>query len=379
MANYPKELIDLLNQYLTDGVMTSKEREVLLRKAEAMNVDKDEFDLFIDAEIQKIDQKMDAMKRQAKGRLCPFCEAQIPMLADKCPECGGNITPEATKELEEIIDKLEDALVNFKSGKDIEKSKAEVERYIRKAEMYYENNTKVKKLVETINLELTKAQEEAKKNARKKTIIGILKHPKLRFGYLIGGLLILLVIGINLAKNDYSKNPEACIEMVNEALKNDDVTKAESYCAAFFDKHVNKKKSFFDRHNYDDDLKKIELAYDAIIKFQQNQINELIKSGDLDEAKSYLSAVNIQPGVARLGSDKVVEKYDPLYLNLIREYVKLKDLESAEALALTWRTKINNESSWFYSGCYKLLKSEYAKVGKDFSVLKSEYNPNYYN
>ena len=369
MANYPKELIDLLNQYLTDGVMTSKEREVLLRKAEAMNVDKDEFDLYIDAEIQKIDQKMDTMKRQAKGRLCPFCEAQIPMLADKCPECGGNITPQATKELEEIIEKLEDALVNFKSGKDIEKSKAEVERYIRKAEMYYENNTKVKKLVETVNLELTKAQEEAKKNARQKTIIGILKHPVLLWCYLIGGLLILLAI-VNISeKNDYSKNPEACIEMVNEALENNDVAKAESYCAAFYAKNQD---------DYDD-LKKIDLAYDAIIKFQQNQINELIKSGDLDGAKSYLSTVNIQPGVARLGSDKVVEKYDPLYLNLIREYVKLKDLESAEALALTWRTKINNESSWFYSGCYKLLKSEYAKVGKDFSVLKSEYNPNYYN
>ena len=45
MANYPKDLVDLLEQYLTDGVMTAKEREVLLRKAEAMNVDKDEFDL----------------------------------------------------------------------------------------------------------------------------------------------------------------------------------------------------------------------------------------------------------------------------------------------------------------------------------------------
>ena len=174
MANYPKELVDLLEQYLTDGVMTAKEREVLLRKAEAMNVDKDEFDLYIDAEIQKIDQKADAIKRQSKGKLCPFCEASIPMLADKCPECGGNITPQATKELEEIIDKLEDALVNFKSGKDFERSKAEVERYIRKANLYYENNTKVKKLLETVNMELIKAQSEVKKSTRNNTIKKIL-------------------------------------------------------------------------------------------------------------------------------------------------------------------------------------------------------------
>ena len=174
MANYPKELVDLLEQYLTDGVMTSKEREVLLRKAEAMNVDKDEFDLYIDAEIQKIDQKADAIKRQSKGKLCPFCEASIPMLADKCPECGGNITPQATKELEEIIDKLEDALVNFKSGKDFERSKAEIERYIRKANMYYENNPKIKRLLEEVVAESKIAENKAKAITRNKTIKNIL-------------------------------------------------------------------------------------------------------------------------------------------------------------------------------------------------------------
>ena len=236
MANYPKELVDLLEQYLTDGVMTSKEREVLLRKAEAMNVDKDEFDLYIDAEIQKIDQKADAIKRQSKGKLCPFCEASIPMLADKCPECGGNITPQATKELEEIIEKLEDALVNFKSGKDIEKSKAEVERYIRKAEMYYENNTKVKKLVKTVNLELTKAQEEAKKDARKKSIIRILKSPGFLSPLIILGAFGLFGLMGVFIENDPTTKPKPCIEKVNEALENNDVAKAESYCAAFYAK-----------------------------------------------------------------------------------------------------------------------------------------------
>ena len=177
MANYPKELVDLLEQYLTDGVMTAKEREVLLRKAEAMNVDKDEFDLYIDAEIQKIDQKTDAIKRQSKGKLCPFCEASIPILADKCPECGGNITPQATKELEEIIDKLEDALVNFKSGKDIEKSKAEVERYIRKANLYYDNNTKIKLLVREVENEIKNATIIASKEKRKKMLISIFTNP----------------------------------------------------------------------------------------------------------------------------------------------------------------------------------------------------------
>lgn len=160
MANYPKELTDLLEQYLADGVMTAKERGVLLRKAEAMNVDKDEFDLYIDAEIQKIDQKADAIKRQSKGKLCPFCEAQVPMLAEKCPECGGIITAEASSAAEEIINALEDALLNFKSGKDVKKSKADVERYARKIDLYYTENKKIQKLLSEVREELIVAEKK---------------------------------------------------------------------------------------------------------------------------------------------------------------------------------------------------------------------------
>ena len=176
MANYPKELTDLLEQYLTDGVMTAKERGVLLRKAEAMNVDKDEFDLYIDAEVQKFDQKIDAAKRQAKGKLCPFCEAPVPMFTDKCPECDRNITPEATKELNDIIENLEDAVVNFKSTKDIDlqRNKANVERYVRKAEMYYGNNKKIQILIAEVKKEIEVVEKrldsERKRQNRKSTI-----------------------------------------------------------------------------------------------------------------------------------------------------------------------------------------------------------------
>lgn len=51
-----------------------------------------------------------------RGKTCPYCGSSIPDLTDKCPNCGGNITPEASKELEEIIEHLESALVAFKSG-----------------------------------------------------------------------------------------------------------------------------------------------------------------------------------------------------------------------------------------------------------------------
>ena len=51
----PEELQALIDQYLTDGVLTEKERAVILKKGEGMGLDRDEIDLYLDAEVQKID------------------------------------------------------------------------------------------------------------------------------------------------------------------------------------------------------------------------------------------------------------------------------------------------------------------------------------
>lgn len=55
----PEEIEALIQQYLTDGVLTDKERQVILRKTEGMGLDRDEIDLYLDAEVQKIDQQTD--------------------------------------------------------------------------------------------------------------------------------------------------------------------------------------------------------------------------------------------------------------------------------------------------------------------------------
>ena len=66
MANnlIPEELNALIQQYLTDGVLTEKERAVVLKKAEGMGLDRDEIDLYLDAEVKKIDQQTDAVRKQ---------------------------------------------------------------------------------------------------------------------------------------------------------------------------------------------------------------------------------------------------------------------------------------------------------------------------
>lgn len=178
MANnlIPEELQALIQQYLTDGVLTDKERAVILRKAEGMGLDRDEVDLYLDAEEQKIDQATDAAVRKQKGKTCPYCGSPVPQLADKCPACGQFITPEASDELKEIIDNLEEALVQFKSGKDLAKSKATVERYARKAKMYFSNNPKIKPLLAEVEEEMAIAEKKVKSEAKKRTTISIITN-----------------------------------------------------------------------------------------------------------------------------------------------------------------------------------------------------------
>lgn len=174
----PQEIDDLIKEYLTDGIISTKERQVLLNKAQALGLNVDEVDLYIDAQQQKADQAVAATMNKRRGKTCPYCGSSIPELTDKCPNCGGNITPEASKELEDIFEHLETALVNFKSGEDVEKNKAEVERYVRKARMYYGNNPKVQHLLEEVEMESEAAEKEARKNAKKKFWLNIIEKNK---------------------------------------------------------------------------------------------------------------------------------------------------------------------------------------------------------
>lgn len=162
MKLIPEELDALIQEYLTDGVLTEKERKVILKKAVGMGLDSDEIDLYLDAQIQKLDHASDAVIRKQKGKTCPYCGGSVPLLVDKCPHCGENITVQASEELQEIFDNLEEALVALKGGDDYKRNKATVERYVRKAKMYYGNNPKVQKLLAEVEDEIAIAEKEAK-------------------------------------------------------------------------------------------------------------------------------------------------------------------------------------------------------------------------
>ena len=189
----PQDLDDLIREYLTDGIISSKERAVLLHKAEQMGIDRDEMDLYIDAQQQKADQQVEIAASKRRGKTCPYCGGSIPDLTDKCPHCGESITAEASSDLEDVFEHLETALVNFKSGEDVKKNKAEVERYMRKAKMYFGNNPKIQRLVEEIEAESKNAEAAAKKSERKKTLVSILTYNKKLTGCVIFFILWLIL------------------------------------------------------------------------------------------------------------------------------------------------------------------------------------------
>lgn len=312
MANnlIPEELNALIQQYLTDGVLTDKERQVILKKAEKMGLDRDEIELYLDAEVQKIDQQTDAAVRKQKGKTCPFCGGSVPQLTDKCPHCGENITPEASKELQEIFDNLEEALVDFKSGKDIAKSKATVERFMRKAKMYYDNNPKIQKLLAEVEMESAKAEKVAKANARKNAFVKILTYN----WKITAAVILAVLIGIFML---FHESDEAQIENLSE------------------------------------------------------EVSELVDDGNLDKAHNKLVNTIFLKDIRERGTSELVEYYDPIYLKVIKAHIKNGNYEAAEELALSYRGKIDNDLSWATAPTYIYLRSLYEKEGRDFSALIS--------
>ena len=92
---YDPQLEQLIDAALADGVLTEKDKQILFKKAQAMGVDLDEFEMVLDARLFKMNQKSDsqissAPKSDKYGdvKKCPACGAMIEAFTASCPECG---------------------------------------------------------------------------------------------------------------------------------------------------------------------------------------------------------------------------------------------------------------------------------------------------
>ena len=359
MANrlIPEELDFLIQEYLTDGILTDKERQVILKKAVGMGLDYDEIDLYLDAQVQKLAQSTDATIRKQRSKVCPHCGGSVPQYNDKCPHCGESISVPKNEELQEIIEILEEALIDFKSGKDVKKRIEFIERHITKAKLYYGSNPKIQNLIEDVQIEFEKATLIANKEARKRTIIKALAF------CVILGLAVVAIWGLwrLTYEPDYLNDPQATIEAVNLALEKGDLEKAESLCDTYAQGHSeNKEKRYL-----------IVDAVDKIIDYHSFQIADVIAMGYLFDAEEYLNNISFWKG---FDAYDVVEKYDPLFFSVIEAWIKKGELNCASRFAVAYRSKIGDDKAWAKSSCYELLKEAFESSGSDFSSLKSEYD-----
>lgn len=96
---YDDKMEQLIDMALADGELTEKEKQVLFKRAEAMGIDLDEFEMVLDARLYRVGQQQQppqqtaatsAPKSEKYGdvKKCPACGAMIESFTAQCPECG---------------------------------------------------------------------------------------------------------------------------------------------------------------------------------------------------------------------------------------------------------------------------------------------------
>lgn len=112
-----EKIKEMIRMAAEDGVITAKERALIIKKAKELGEDVDMVKLAIEGELGQL--KKDAAKIASKGEKCPNCGTIIPPGSAVCPSCGfaivskkvNNTALELQKDLKQIdqtvIDKTE--------------------------------------------------------------------------------------------------------------------------------------------------------------------------------------------------------------------------------------------------------------------------------
>lgn len=93
---YNDQIEALISAALADGTLTEKEKQILFKKAQAMGIDLDEFEMVLDARLvelkkaekEKAAQSAPKSNKYGDVRKCPVCGAIVQAYLAKCPECG---------------------------------------------------------------------------------------------------------------------------------------------------------------------------------------------------------------------------------------------------------------------------------------------------
>ena len=385
---YDEKLEALITAALADGVLTEKEKQILFKKAEAMGIDLDEFEMVLDARLVELKKKEakanqqyqlemekaksaqpSAPKSEKYGdvRKCPACGAIVPSMAAKCPECGYEFTNvEANSSTRLLMQKIDEIQAQY-------------------AELTANVDNKDESAIRTRGY-----QVKRQLNDRTAQLIQNFPIPNTR-----EDLIEFLTLCIGNSKADsvmldgndpvtpaWRKKLQQVIAKVKVALPNDQ--QAQELIDEYEGKRENSKKKgkkiaigivvLFVIALLIAFLVPKEMSPKEQVKALSEQVVEMVNKGDLDGAKTSLNNVTIPEEFQKEGTAYITEQYDAMYLSLINAYIKKGDLDAAEEVGSIFRSKINNDMSWQDASCYKTLKKVFKENNRDFSALKSEYD-----
>ena len=149
---FSKELENLINATLEDGVLEEYEKAALVKRAQAEGVDLTELEIYINSILQRRKKErtkaeearqeiIDKKKKEAYGRVCPNCGKQVNSMTLKC-DCGYEFTNNAVRSSVQILaDKIERISSKPYSSK-------ELDPY----DKFKEDNQKTKEIVDAITI-----------------------------------------------------------------------------------------------------------------------------------------------------------------------------------------------------------------------------------
>ena len=126
---FSKELENLINATLEDGVLEEYEKAALVKRAQAEGVDLTELEIYINSILQRRKKErtkaeearqeiIDKKKKEAYGRVCPNCGKQVNSMTLKC-DCGYEFTNNAVRSSVQILaDKIEKITNRYSDIKD---------------------------------------------------------------------------------------------------------------------------------------------------------------------------------------------------------------------------------------------------------------------
>ena len=115
---FSKELENLIQATLEDGVLEEYEKAALVKRAQAEGVDLTEMEIYINSILQKRQKEFDKEKKakieqiarekkEAFGRVCPSCGKQVSSMTLKC-ECGYEFTTtKSSSSAQLLLEKIE--------------------------------------------------------------------------------------------------------------------------------------------------------------------------------------------------------------------------------------------------------------------------------